>query len=84
MQDLLSIMEIRQLKILHVHNVQWLSMDQIIEQMASIMPTILSVFDNPSGCGELGYGFQCHLVLFFIHLLVDVLEELNNTLNNIF
>ena len=71
------------MKVLHVHNVMWLSMGQVMERMASIMPAILSVFGGPGGCGELYYEFCCFLVLFFIHFLAHVLRELN-TLNKIF
>ena len=83
LQSLLTIMEIRRLKVLHVHNVQWLSMGQVMERMASIMPTILSIFGGPDGCEKLYHEFCCFSVLFFIHLLADVLGELN-TLNKIF
>ena len=83
LQSLLTIMEIQRLKVLHVHNVRWLSMGQVMKRMASIMLAILSIFGSPGGCGELYHEFCCFLVLFFIHLLADVLGELN-TLNKIF
>ena len=83
LQSLLTIMEIGRLKVLHIHNVWWLSMGQVMERMASIMPAILSVFGGPGGCGELYHEFRCFSILFFIHLLADVLGELN-TLNKIF
>ena len=67
---------------LHIHNVRWLSMGQVMERMASTMPAILSCFRGPSGCEELYHEFRCYSVLFFIHLLADVLGELN-TLNKI-
>ena len=83
LQSLLTVMEIGRLKVLHVHNVRWLSMGQVMEQMASIMPPILYVLSGLGGCGELYYEFRCFSVLFFIHLLANVLGELN-TLNKIF
>ena len=75
LQSSLTVMEIGRLKVLHVHNVRWLSMGQVMERMASIMPAILFVFGGPGGCGELYYEFRCFSVLFFIHLLADVLES---------
>ena len=76
-------MEIGRLKVLDVHNIQWLFMGQVMERMTSIMPAILSVFGGPGGCGELYHEFRFFSVLFFIHLLADVLRELN-TLDKIF
>jgi hypothetical protein len=76
-------MEIGRLKMLHIHNVRWLSMGQVMERMASTMPAILSCFRGPSGCEELYHEFRCYSVLVFIHLLADVFGELN-TLNKIF
>jgi len=52
LQSLLTLMEIERLKVLHVHNVQWLSMGQVMERMASIMPVILSVFGSPRNYGQ--------------------------------
>ncbi len=45
--------------------------------MATIMPAILSIFRGLNGCGELYFEFHSYLLLFFIHLLADVLGELN-------
>ena len=42
---------------LHLHNVQWLLMGQVLEQMASIMRAILSIFGGLGGCGELYHEF---------------------------
>jgi hypothetical protein len=83
LHGLLSIMEIRRLKMLHIHNVRWLSMGQVMERMASTMPAILSSFRGPSGCAKLYHEFRCYSILFFIHLLAYVLGELN-ILNKIF
>ena len=44
------------------------------------MPIILFVFGGPGGCGELYHEFWYYLVLSFVHLLANVLGELN-TLN---
>ena len=62
LQSLLTVIEIGRLKVLHVHNVQWLSMGQV---MASIMPAILSIFGSLGGCEELYYEFCCFSILFF-------------------
>ena len=58
-------------------------MGQVLEWMASIMSAILSIFGGLGGCRKPYHEFWCYLVLFFIHLLANILGELN-TLNKTF
>ena len=44
--------------------VQWLSIDQVMKWMASIMQAILPILSGPSGCGKLYHEIWCYLILF--------------------
>ena len=68
------------LAVLHIHGVRWLSRDQM-QRVLHWMPTFLDLFEENEAVWYhklTSFQFQ-----FLLHLLVDVLAELNK-LNKIF
>jgi hypothetical protein len=67
--------------VLQIHNVKWLFRGLVMERFIFCMPSILEAWkeEEPIGYEEItSLQFQ-----FFVHLLANILVELN-TLNNFF
>jgi hypothetical protein len=77
LQEILQLMEMERLKVIYIHHIRWLSIGQVIERLAKIMPTILALFGGEEDDEELYFGFTNFYVIFFIYLLGDVLRDLN-------
>ena len=44
LQGLLKIMDMKKVKVLHVHSVRWLSTGQVMMRLADILPVFLTLF----------------------------------------
>ena len=44
LQGLLKIMDMEKVKLLHVHSVRWLNMEQVMTRFADILPALLTLF----------------------------------------
>ena len=44
LQGLLKIMDLEKVKLLHVHSVRWLSVEQVMMRFANILPGLLTLF----------------------------------------
>ena len=63
------------LAVLHIHGVRWLSHGQTMQRVLHCMPTFLDLFEeNEAMWYQRLTSFQFQ---FLLHLLVDVLKELN-------
>ena len=61
LQGLLKIMDMKKVKLLHVHNVRWLSMEQVMTRFADILPALLTLFKY---------------VIFFLYLSLELIHKL--------
>ena len=67
--------QITKLEVLQIHQIRWLSRGKVMERLVKLMPALLKDWElGEKKMYELATIFQ---VQFYIHLLADVLIELN-------
>ena len=75
LKELMESFQITKLEILQIHQIRWLSRGKVMEILAKLMPALLKDWElGEKKMYELATIFQ---VQFYIHLLADVLIELN-------
>ncbi|MCO5569033.1 hypothetical protein L7F22_022739 [Adiantum nelumboides] len=74
-QHLLKEMNVHVLEVLQIHDIRWLSCGKVMERLVALMPAILTFWNEGAPAW---YKKLCiYKVLFIIHLLADVLYDLN-------
>ena len=74
-KSLLDLFQIDRLQVLQIHQIRWLSRGQVMSRLVKIMPALLQEWKHDDRkMYEMATIFQ---VQFCIHLLADVLTELN-------
>ncbi|MCO5573711.1 hypothetical protein L7F22_027485 [Adiantum nelumboides] len=74
-QNLLNEMNLQVLEVLQIHDVRWLSRGNVMERLVVLMPAILTYWKE--GAPAWYKKLRIYKVLFVIHLLADVLHDLN-------
>ncbi|XP_057813067.2 uncharacterized protein LOC131027099 [Cryptomeria japonica] len=83
LNELLRVMEIDVLNVLQIHTIRWLSRGEVIISLVKLMPAILTLWKKDKKCSTLYEKTRIYSVQFCLHMLADVLGELNK-LNKIF
>ncbi|MCO5591377.1 hypothetical protein L7F22_045360 [Adiantum nelumboides] len=74
-QHLLKEMNVHVLEVLQIHDIRWLSRGKVMERLVALMPAILTFWKEGAPAW---YKKLCiYKLLFIIHLLADVLYDLN-------
>jgi len=75
LKELMESFQITKLEVLQIHQIRWLSRGKVMERLVKLMPALLKDWElGEKKMYELATIFQ---VQFYIHLLADVLIELN-------
>ncbi|MCO5592067.1 hypothetical protein L7F22_046061 [Adiantum nelumboides] len=73
--DLMKSFSLRPLEVLRIHDVRWLSRGQTMKRLGDLMPALLEQLKkSDKALYEDATNFQ---VQFLLHLLIDILHELN-------
>ncbi|XP_059070451.1 uncharacterized protein LOC131860102 [Cryptomeria japonica] len=83
LNELLRVMEIDVLNVLQIHTTKWLSRGEVIIRLVKLMPAILTLWKKDKKCSTLYEKTRIYSIQFCLHMLADVLGELNK-LNKIF
>ncbi|MCO5612069.1 hypothetical protein L7F22_066331 [Adiantum nelumboides] len=75
LDKLMKAFNLKPLEVLRIHSVRWLSRGKVMKRMVEMMPALLSDFKtHDANLYTIATTFQ---VQFLIHLLADVLHEMN-------
>ena len=83
LNDLLKIMQIDILSVLQIHAIRWLSRGEVIIRLVKLIATILKLWKKDKKCSSLYEKARIYSIQFCLHMLADVLGELNK-LNKVF
>ena len=71
------------MNVLHIHTIRWLSKGEVIIRLVKLMPVILTLWKKDKKCSSLYEKLRIYFIKFCLHVLADVLGELNK-LNKVF
>ncbi|GLJ15221.1 hypothetical protein SUGI_0248780 [Cryptomeria japonica] len=83
LNELLRVMQIDVLNVLQIHTIRLLSRGEVIIRLVKLMLAILTLWKKDKKCSSLYERARIYSIQFCLHMLADVLGELNK-LNKIF